>query len=73
MNIFYDQKKDAFYLRFDEKRYSESDEVRNGIIVDYDNERHVIGIEILDASQRLSPAFRASLQKTSIPVSATRT
>ena len=69
MRFHYDQKKDAFYLRFDEKQYSESDEVEEGIIFDYDKQRRVIGIEILNASRRLSPSFRASLKRSEIPIS----
>ncbi len=69
MRFHYDRKKDAFYLRFDEKPYKESDEVEEGIIFDYDKQKRVIGIEILDASRRLSPSFRVSLEKKEIPIS----
>ena len=69
MRFHYDHIQDAFYLRFDEKPYSESDEVGEGIIFDYDKQKRVIGIEILDASRRLSSSFRASLEREEIPIS----
>jgi len=69
MRFHYDKKKDAFYLRFDERPYAESDEVEEGVILDYSRDRKLIGIEILNASQRLSPAFRAQLLRRKIPLS----
>ena len=70
MKFHYDKKKDAFYIRFDERPYAESDEVEEGVIFDYDKRGKIIGIEILDASRKLSPSFRGSLRRRAIPVSA---
>lgn len=61
MKFHYDKQHDALYIRFDENPYKESDEVKEGVIFDYDKKGKIIGIEILDASQKLSPAFHASL------------
>lgn len=71
MRFQYDQKEDALYILFDESPYAESDEVQEGIILDYNKNGKIIGMEILDASQKLAPAFRSRLlrQKT-IAVSA---
>ena len=41
------------YLRFSDNPYYESDEVKDGIILDYDKKGKVIAIEILDASKNL--------------------
>lgn len=70
MRFHYDKKKDAFYIRFDEHPYAESNEVEEGVIFDYDKRGKIIGIEILDASRKLSPSFRGSLRRRSMPVSA---
>lgn len=53
MNIRYDQSSDAVYIRLKESKYSESDEISNNIILDFDKKGNVIGIEILDASNYL--------------------
>lgn len=68
MRFHYDQKKDAFYIRFDELPYAESDEVEDGVIFDYDKKRKLIGIEILDASRKLSSSFKSSLQRHELPL-----
>jgi len=57
MKLRYDKKNDALYIRFNDKRYFESDEVREGVIFDYDKKGKIIGIEILDASEVLPKDF----------------
>jgi len=61
MRITYDEKVDALYIRLKETPYYESDEVKEGILLDYDNKGNLIGIEILDASDYLSGDELASL------------
>lgn len=68
MKFHYDKSKDAFAIRFDERPYRESDEVEPGVIFDYDRHGKLIGIEILDASKKLSASFKASLLQKNIPV-----
>ena len=53
MDIRYDQVSDALYIRLKENKYSESDEINNNIILDFDKDKNVIGIEILRASRYL--------------------
>jgi len=53
MKINYDEKADAMSIRFSDAKYYESDEVKDGIIFDYDKKGKVIAIEILDASKNL--------------------
>ena len=60
MKLKYDKKEDALYIRFNDRRYFESDEVKRGVIFDYDKEGRIIGIEILDASKILPKDFRGS-------------
>ena len=40
------------HLNLSDRAVSESEEVADGIVVDYDTEGRVVGIEILDASKR---------------------
>ena len=52
MRIHYSQEADALYIRLKETRIKNSDEIAEGIIMDYDEDGKIIGIEILSASQK---------------------
>lgn len=56
MKSTYDPEADAFYLDFGSSAVSESVEVRPGIVLDFDAEGRLPGIEILDASTSLPKA-----------------
>jgi uncharacterized protein YuzE len=53
MKIRYDPKVDALYIRLRDGEIDESDEVSEGVVMDYDNAGLLMGIEILDASRVL--------------------
>ncbi len=53
MRISYDEADDAMYIRFSEAEYYQSDEVKEGVILDFDKGGKIIALEILDVSQRL--------------------
>jgi uncharacterized protein YuzE len=53
MKIKYDKQTDVLYIQFNNNTISESGEDQKGVIVDYDNESNVVGIEILNASSKL--------------------
>lgn len=53
MRINYDRRADAMYIRFSEAKYYESDEVKEGVILDFDKKGKIIGVEVLDVSERL--------------------
>lgn len=53
MRIRYDAKSDAVYIRFSEEPCFESDEVKEGFVLDYDKKGKIVGLEILDASESL--------------------
>jgi len=61
MRIRYDEKADALYIRLRESKYYESDEIKDGFILDYDQAGNIIGIEILNASSYLLPAELSSI------------
>lgn len=52
MKIEYDPKADAMYIRLIAGTVVESDEVRPGVVFDFDINGRVLGIEMLDVSQR---------------------
>jgi uncharacterized protein YuzE len=53
MKSAYDAKVDALYLRWTDAKIAESDEVSEGVILDYDSKGNVVGIEVLNASQKI--------------------
>lgn len=53
MNVTYDPKTDTLTLVLSTGPVAESDEDKPGVILDYDEEGNLVGIEVLDASQRI--------------------
>jgi uncharacterized protein YuzE len=54
MRSRYDSEADALYIRFAETAIVESEEVRPGIVLDFDADGKVVAIEVLDASEHLT-------------------
>jgi uncharacterized protein YuzE len=54
MTIKVDKESDALYFRLAENRITESEEVRPGVILDFDDKGNVVGIELLGISARAS-------------------
>lgn len=54
MRLKVDKKNDALYFRLDESSIIESEEVQPGVVLDFNAEGKVVGIEILNLSQRMS-------------------
>ncbi|MGE0638137.1 MAG: DUF2283 domain-containing protein [Bacteroidia bacterium] len=54
MKVKYDKETDIMYIVFSEQKVKESDENKPGIILDYSKDGTIVGIEILDASKRMS-------------------
>lgn len=48
MKLHYDPSVDALYLRFADSAVKESEEVRPGIVLDYDDSNRVVAIEVLN-------------------------
>jgi uncharacterized protein YuzE len=51
MKLQYDSKADAAYIKFNDADVADSEEIRPGVVVDYDADARVIGIEILHLSK----------------------
>jgi uncharacterized protein YuzE len=52
MRVRVDQDADAIYINLTDRVIKDSAEVADGIVVDYDDQGRVVGVEILDASKR---------------------
>ena len=53
MRVTYDPEVDVLRILFSSAAIEESDEDKPGVILDYDKEGNVVGMEILDASKRV--------------------
>jgi uncharacterized protein YuzE len=53
MKITYDSEVDVFRILFSNAPIEESDEDKPGVILDYDKDGNIVGLEILDASKRM--------------------
>ena len=53
MKVTYDPEVDVLRILFSSVPIEESDEDKPGVILDYDKDGNVVGIEILDASKRM--------------------
>ena len=53
IRLHYDPASDAAYLRFSEEATIESEEVSPGLVVDFDAEGRMVGLEVLQAGSRL--------------------
>lgn len=54
MKVIYDRASDTLSLILKDTPVEESDEVKEGIILDYDVKGDLVSLEILDASQRIA-------------------
>jgi uncharacterized protein YuzE len=61
MRIKVDRENDALYLRLDESAIVESEEVKPGVILDYDEAGGVIGIELLGIKDRIPAEMLRSI------------
>ncbi len=62
MRLKIDKDSDALYFRLDENNIVESEEVRPGVILDFDEKGQVVGIEILNISSRATEEEISNLQ-----------
>jgi uncharacterized protein YuzE len=68
MKATYDPETDTLSIRLKEKQISENDELQEGIIADSDPQGNIIGLEILDASQRITEPQNMIFESMGRPV-----
>ena len=51
MKITYEKNVDVLRILFSDREIVESDEQKPGVILDYDRNGHIVGMEILNASK----------------------
>jgi len=68
MKIEYSKAADALYVSFKQVEVAKSKEVEEGVVIDFDAEGHLIGIEVLDASLRFSLQDLVNVSIENLPV-----
>ena len=53
MKLKLDEETDTLYLRLDDSAIVESEEVQPGVVLDFNAENRVVGIEMLNISKRV--------------------
>jgi len=56
MKVHFDEKIDALYFRLGDSKIVESEEVKPGIVLDYNDKNQVVGVEILNVKKRVPEA-----------------
>lgn len=70
MRIEYSKESDALYVQFKEAYVKKSKEIEDGVVVDFDENNHIIGVEILDATQRFKKEDLVNINIENLPVEA---
>ena len=65
MNLQYYPESDMLYIELVKRVSSESEEVASGIVMDFDQQQRVIGIEVEDASKHMD---LSRLEITALPI-----
>ena len=72
MKIEYSKQADALYVYFREDYVARSREIEDGVVLDFDDKDRLIGIEILDVTQRYSLADLVNVNIENLPVEAVK-
>lgn len=62
MKVHIDELADALYLRLDESNIIDSVEVYPGIILDFNEDNQVVGIEVLNLKSKMPPTNLKKIQ-----------
>jgi uncharacterized protein YuzE len=54
MKTLYDSETDALYVRFAAAKVVDSEEVAPGVMLDFDEEGRIVGVEVLEARRHLA-------------------
>ncbi len=72
MKIEYSKEADALYVYFKEELVAKSKEIEDGVVIDFDEKGQLIGIEVLDVSQRFSLSDIVNVNIENLPVEAVK-
>ena len=73
MKIEYDREVDALYILLRDVEPTDTADIEEGVTVDLDRDGHIVGIEILDASERLGMESLLNISIEHMPLEAAST
>ncbi len=62
MKVKYDKENDVLYISLSNKPVIESDSEKPGIILDYDIDQNIVGIEVLNASKKMERPMKVEYE-----------
>jgi len=62
MKVKYDKENDILYIKLSNNPVIESDSQKPGIILDYDSEQNIVGIEVLNASKKMERPMKVEYE-----------
>lgn len=68
VKIEYDPDADALYIQVREADVGDNIDIEDGVSVDVDADRHIVGLEILDASKRLTASDLSNIVIQRLPM-----
>jgi uncharacterized protein YuzE len=68
LRIEYDKEADALYIQLREVSVDDNIDIEEGVTIDLDKEKHIVGIEILDASKKLSLKDLINITIENLPI-----
>jgi uncharacterized protein YuzE len=68
MKIEYSKSVDALYIRLREAKIVDSKDIEEGVTVDLDENGHIVGLEILDASEKLNISDLVNISIENLPI-----
>ncbi len=68
MKIEYSKDSDALYIRLREATIADSRDIEEGVTVDLDEKGHIVGIEILDASEKMELSDIMNISIENLPI-----
>ena len=62
MKVKYDKETDILYFKISENTITESDSEKPGIILDYDSNKNIVVIEVLNASMKTESPLKVEYE-----------
>lgn len=62
MKVKYNKENDVLYIQLSNNEVTESDSEKPGIILDYDTQQNIVGIEVLNASKKMEAPFKVEYE-----------
>lgn len=68
MKIEYSKDVDALYIKLREAKITDSMDIEEGVTVDIDEKGHIVGLEILDASEKMNISDLVNISIENLPL-----